>query len=191
MGSNTFAAARSETRGPEAQLATSRVPNPTKVSWNQQQLHKELLFTHRKGLSLRSKPELLQVLELRSRRRDKTENSLEQTPLEKELMRWQQRREQRQQQEATGETVGKQPEFIRVRENLRRTHQSRDVPPQRATPSPISSPSLRSHFSNRRPLKVPAMLSPVIPQAEASQLHSSLEASNFSSASSQYPLSST
>lgn len=47
-----------------------------------------------RGLSLRSKPELLQVLELRNRRREGVENCMEPTPLEREFLRWQQRREQ-------------------------------------------------------------------------------------------------
>ncbi|XP_003216925.3 uncharacterized protein LOC100564967 [Anolis carolinensis] len=151
------AAARSEalSRGSEGRSTISlRTTNPSKSFWNQQQLHRELLFTHRKGLSLRSKPELLQVLEHRNRRREGTESSLEQSPLEQELLRWQQRREQHHQQEATGDTVPNQPEFIRVRENLRRTQCMQDPPPQHAASSSISNPFLRSHLTSRKLLRI-------------------------------------
>ncbi|XP_061469962.1 uncharacterized protein LOC133379197 [Rhineura floridana] len=194
MGSNTCAAVQSETtsRGTEGQPATSSwVTNPVKTTWNQQQLHRELLFTHRKGLSLRSKPELLQVLEHRNRCREGTESGLEQSPLEQELLRWQQRREQNQQQEETGDKVGNQPEFIRVRENLRRTHHSQDLPPQHAAPSPISSPLLRPLLTNRQPSRHPATHPPVVPKPQVPQLQSSLKVSSPFSAPSQCPLANT
>ncbi|KAJ6654558.1 hypothetical protein lerEdw1_006865 [Lerista edwardsae] len=167
-------------------LPLRRSHTSSKPPWNQQQLHRELLFTHRKGLSLRSKPELLQVLEHRNRRRDGTESSLAQSPLERELLHWQQRREQRQQVEATDDPVGDQPEFIRVRENLRRTQCSWDPPhPHCATSSAIATPSLRSCLTTRLLSRIPGSLSP---PTEASQLQSSLEASSLSSASSQCAL---
>uniref|UniRef100_A0ABM5FQ76 Uncharacterized protein isoform X1 n=1 Tax=Pogona vitticeps TaxID=103695 RepID=A0ABM5FQ76_9SAUR len=188
------AAARSgiPPRGAEAQPATSlQVTNPGKGVWNQQQLHRELLFTHRKGLSLRSKPELLQVLEHRNRRREGPESASEQSPLEQELLRRQQKRGQNLQQEATGDTVGNQPEFIRVRENLRRTLHSRDPSPHRTALSPTSSPFLRSPLTKRQPLKAPATHSPVAPQAEGQPLQGSPEASLLSSAPPQCPLGNT
>nr|XP_028567458.1 uncharacterized protein LOC114587421 [Podarcis muralis] len=179
------AAARSESpaKGAEGQpAASSRATSPAKGPRNQQQLHRELLFTHRKGLSLRSKPELLQVLEHRNRRRDGVESGLEQPSLEQELLRWQQRREQNQQQEETGDTVGNQPEFIQVRENLRRTHYPRDPPPLRAAPPPISSPFLRPHLTNRQPFRISATRSSVVSKPPAPQLQGSLKGSSLSSA---------
>ncbi|KAJ7317444.1 hypothetical protein JRQ81_003606 [Phrynocephalus forsythii] len=190
MGSSTYAAARSgiASRGAEAQPVTSlQVTNPGKGIWNQQQLHRELLFTHRKGLSLRSKPELLQVLEHRNRRKEGTEGTADQSPLEQELLRRQQRRGQNQQQEPSGDTVGNQPEFIRVRENLRRMHHSQEPP----APSPTPSPFQRSHLTKRQPLKPPGTHSPAAPQAEAPQLQGSPEVSPLSSAPSQCPLGNT
>ncbi|KAM3848930.1 uncharacterized protein M6D78_005421 isoform 3-T3 [Vipera latastei] len=196
-------AARSETtsRGAEAQpVTTLRVRNPSKTAGNQQHLHRELLFTHRKGLSLRSKPELLQVLEHRNRCRDGTESGLKPSPLEQELLRWQQRREQvrgsshwnglptvlvgsdrkclavepsrisdrsilsclqHQQQEATGDPGGSQPEFVRVREKLRRTQQQQDPSPQHASPSLISVPFPRLPHPSRKPSQVPVKHPPV------------------------------
>nr|XP_060615736.1 uncharacterized protein LOC132765472 [Anolis sagrei ordinatus] len=177
------AAARSEalSRGAEGRSATSlRTTNPSKIFWNQQQLHRELLFTHRKGLSLRSKPELLQVLEHRNRRREGTESSLEQSPLEQELLRWQQRREQHHQQEATGDTVLNQPEFIRVRENLRRTQCMQDPPPQHETSSSTSNPFLRSHLISRKLLRILTSQSDGALEDETPMLQGSPEASALS-----------
>nr|XP_034996433.1 uncharacterized protein LOC118097570 [Zootoca vivipara] len=179
------AAARSETtpKGAEGQpAASSRATSPAKGPRNQQQLHRELLFTHRKGLSLRSKPELLQVLEHRNRRRDGVESGVEQSSLEQELLRRQQRREQNQQQEETGDTLGNQPEFIQVRENLRRTHYPRDPPPLRAAPPPISTPFLRPHLTNRQPSRISATRSSVVPKPPAPQPQGSLKGSSLSSA---------
>ncbi|XP_067320285.1 uncharacterized protein [Anolis sagrei] len=173
------AAARSEalSRSAEGRSATLRTTNPSKIFWNQQQLHRELLFTHRKGLSLRSKPELLQVLEHRNRRREGTESSLEQSPLEQELLRWQQRREQHHQQEATGDTVLNQPEFIRVRENLRRTQCMQDPPPQHETSSSTSNPFLRSHLISRKLLRILTSQSDGALEDETPMLQGSPEAS--------------
>ncbi|XP_026567376.1 uncharacterized protein LOC113443392 [Pseudonaja textilis] len=184
-------AARSETtsRGAEAQpVTTLRITNPSKTTGNQQHLHRELLFTHRKGLSLRSKPELLQVLEHRNRRRDGTESGLKPSPLEQELLRWQQRREQHQQQEATGDPGGSQPEFIKVREKLRRTQQQRDPPPQQAPPSLLSVPFPHLHHPNRKPAQFPVKHPPVAPQAAASLPRSSLKDSSFTSVPSKNSL---
>ncbi|KAH0628817.1 hypothetical protein JD844_010380 [Phrynosoma platyrhinos] len=141
-----------------------------------------------RGLNLRSKPELLQVLEHRNRRQEGTESGLEQSPLEQEFMRWQQKREQHHQQDATGDAVGKQPEFIRVRENLRRTQRTKDPPPQ---PSSISSPFLRSHLTHRHLSRVPTSQSPGALEAEAPMIPGSPEATNLSSPVSQSPLANT
>ncbi|XP_025021635.1 uncharacterized protein LOC112540485 [Python bivittatus] len=181
-------ATRSETtsRGAEAQpITTLRVINPSKATGNQQHLHRELLFTHRKGLSLRSKPELLQVLEYRNRRRDGTEGGLKPSPLEQELLRWQQRREQHQQQEATGDPGGSQPEFVKVREKLRRTPQQQDPSPQHAVPSPVSIPFL-CHLTDRKPSQVLVKHSPVPLQAAVSHPQGLLKASSLTSVPSKH-----
>ncbi|KAJ1095325.1 hypothetical protein NDU88_000490 [Pleurodeles waltl] len=76
-------------------LASCKAANPMKASRTRQDLHKELLLTHRKGLVLHSKPELLRVLERRRcQERLGAEPTQDQTPLQQELLRWQQRREE-------------------------------------------------------------------------------------------------
>ncbi|XP_048346597.1 uncharacterized protein LOC125429493 isoform X1 [Sphaerodactylus townsendi] len=185
------ASVRSEatSRGLEVRSANSPpVTNIIRVSRNYQQLHRELLFTHRKGLSLRSKPELLQVLEHRNRRREGMETSVELSPLEQELQRWQQRREQRQQQEESSDTPDHQPEFVRVRGNLRRIQHAPDVPPQPAKPSMTPSSFLRPHLTNAEFSRVPASPSPEVPDGDSLQLRGSTEASSVSSARSQCSL---
>ncbi|XP_048346598.1 uncharacterized protein LOC125429493 isoform X2 [Sphaerodactylus townsendi] len=191
MGPHTYASVRSEatSRGLEVRSANSPpVTNIIRVSRNYQQLHRELLFTHRKGLSLRSKPELLQVLEHRNRRREGMETSVELSPLEQELQRWQQRREQRQQQEESSDTPDHQPEFVRVRGNLRRIQHAPDVPPQPAKPSMTPSSFLRPHLTNAEFSRVPASPSPEVPDGDSLQLRGSTEASSVSSARSQCSL---
>ncbi|XP_044299310.1 actin-associated protein FAM107A-like isoform X1 [Varanus komodoensis] len=128
---------------------SSRATNPSKVSQNQEQLHRELLFTHRKGLNLRSKPELLQVLENRNRRRDGMESDLEQSPLEQELLRWQQRRKQQHQQEATSNAVGNQPEFIRIYPVLSKWNTAIPVPSAVLYISPITVAEAQKIFWSR------------------------------------------
>ncbi|XP_060109234.1 uncharacterized protein LOC132581835 [Heteronotia binoei] len=185
------AAARSEvtSKGREVRSTNSPpVTNIIRVSRNHQQLHRELLFTHRKGLSLRSKPELLQVLEHRNRRREGIENSVELSPLEQELQRWQQRREQRQQQEESGDALEDQPEFIRVREKLRRRQRSLDVSPQRANPSSTPGSLLRPCLTNAEFSRAHTSPSPEVPDADSLPLRGSTEASSISSAPSQCSL---
>ncbi|XP_077185832.1 uncharacterized protein LOC143833643 isoform X2 [Paroedura picta] len=192
MGPRPHAAARSEatSRGRrEVRPANSPpVTNIIRVSRNHQQLHRELLFTHRKGLSLRSKPELLQVLEHRNRRREGMENSVELSPLERELQRWQQRREQNQLQEDPGDALDDQPEFIRVREKLRRMQCSVDVSPQRSNASSTPGSLLRPRLTNAELSSLRASPSPEVPDADGLPLRGSTEASSVSSAPSQCSL---
>ncbi|XP_069501526.1 actin-associated protein FAM107A-like isoform X2 [Ambystoma mexicanum] len=107
---------------PPAQLLPpSKANNPVKASRTHQDLHKELLLTHRKGLGLHSKPELLRVLEKRRcQGREGEEPAQDLTPLQLELQRRQQRREEKQQKEAR-EEKGSGHEFLKVRENLRKS----------------------------------------------------------------------
>ncbi|XP_069068289.1 actin-associated protein FAM107A-like [Pleurodeles waltl] len=96
-------------------LASCKAANPMKASRTRQDLHKELLLTHRKGLVLHSKPELLRVLERRRcQERLGAEPTQDQTPLQQELLRWQQRREEKEAEK------GSTHEFLKVRENLRK-----------------------------------------------------------------------
>lgn len=190
-----------------------------------------------RGLSLRSKPELLQVLEHRNRRQEGIENSVDLSPLEQELQRWQQRREQvslrctqwlllrltfctllevvcleplggvalkrepperrkthsplclqRQQQEESGDALDDQPEFIRVREKLRRIQRSQDVSPQRANPSSTPGSLLHPCLTNAEFSRVQASPSPEVPDADSLLPQGSTEASSISSAPSQCSL---
>ncbi|XP_035813754.1 actin-associated protein FAM107A [Amphiprion ocellaris] len=98
--------------------------NPTKVSRTHNELHKELLLAHKKGLALSSRSELQQVLERRKRvQSDRDEEGQSRTPLEDVLLRRQQKqleREREQDEQVRGES--QLMEFVRVRQNLRKIH---------------------------------------------------------------------
>ncbi|XP_030634262.1 actin-associated protein FAM107A [Chanos chanos] len=101
---------------------------PAKTSRSHRELHRELLITHKRGAGVEEKPELQRVLEQRSRaqalkqEREEEESRRRPTPLEQELLKRHQRLEQfeREQQDAR-ERTEKAPEFIRVKESLKRT----------------------------------------------------------------------
>ncbi|XP_053328510.1 actin-associated protein FAM107A-like [Spea bombifrons] len=108
--------------------------NPIKSSRTHQELHKELLLTYKKGLALHSKPELLRVLEKRRcQGKEGQDPKLPSSPLEQELQKWQQRREEREQESSRKDASGVH-EFLRVRENLRKST-SRDM---QSPPPPVS-----------------------------------------------------
>ncbi|XP_036068911.1 protein FAM107B [Oryzias melastigma] len=89
-----------------------------------QNLHKELLLSHKRGLLLEEKPELKRVLEQRRLERHKEEEMARQRPsdLEMELRKRQQKLQEYEQEEIRQrENQQKIPEFVRVRDNLRRT----------------------------------------------------------------------
>ncbi|XP_077335145.1 actin-associated protein FAM107A-like [Lithobates pipiens] len=110
--------------------------NSLKSSRTHQELHRELLVTYKKGLVLHSKPELLRVLEKRRNQQQESQDTkVPHCPLQKELQKWQLRREERQQES----TKSEQPapvvhEFLKVRENLRKS-KIRDV---QSPPPPVS-----------------------------------------------------
>ncbi|XP_029441584.1 actin-associated protein FAM107A-like [Rhinatrema bivittatum] len=93
-----------------------------KASRTHHELHRELIFTHRnRGLALHRKPELLLVLEKRRIQSQNGEATLQsQTSLHQELQKWQQKREEKEQNEAKKEK-GCNQELINVRQNLRRS----------------------------------------------------------------------
>ncbi|KAM4021000.1 actin-associated protein FAM107A-like isoform 1-T1 [Anomaloglossus baeobatrachus] len=108
-------------------LTPYKPDSPMKSSRTHQELHRELLLTYKKGLVLHSKPELLRVLE--KRRSQKEESQVAKTPhcpLQQELHKWQQRREEREQKSSEGPVVH---EFLRVRENLRKATRDVQTPP--------------------------------------------------------------
>ncbi|XP_041743784.1 actin-associated protein FAM107A [Coregonus clupeaformis] len=104
--------------------------NPVRVSKSHQELHRELRMTHKRGPCLEVKPELQRVLEQRNwehgmkQRREAEEEKKNRSPLQQELFKRHQRleeleRELKAQQQQEG--LQSSPEFIRVKESLRRT----------------------------------------------------------------------
>ncbi|XP_036386590.1 actin-associated protein FAM107A [Megalops cyprinoides] len=97
--------------------------NPLKASRTHQELHKELLLAHKKGLVVCSRPELQRVLERRRREQTQREEGEQaRTPLEQVLLARQQRHQERERQQ---ERISEEPqllEFVQVRQNLRKIH---------------------------------------------------------------------
>ncbi|CAI5677453.1 protein FAM107A [Oreochromis niloticus] len=97
---------------------------PMKASRAHDALHKELLLAHKKGLALSSRSELQQVLERRKREQSyQDEEQHSRTPLEKVLLRRQQK--QHEKEKKHDEEVREESqlmEFVRVRQNLRKIH---------------------------------------------------------------------
>uniref|UniRef100_A0A3B4WKU1 Zgc:195245 n=1 Tax=Seriola lalandi dorsalis TaxID=1841481 RepID=A0A3B4WKU1_SERLL len=87
-----------------------------------QNLHRELLLSHKRGLLLEEKPELKRVLEQRRLELHKEEEMARRGPsdLETELRKRQQKL-QEQEEIRRRENQQKIPEFVRVKDNLRRT----------------------------------------------------------------------
>ncbi|XP_075039405.1 actin-associated protein FAM107A isoform X2 [Mixophyes fleayi] len=107
-------------------IKPKKLLNPVKASRSHQELHRELLMNHRRGLSIDKKPELQRVLENRRRdkviqqKREEEESKKLQSPFEQELLKRQQRLEQLEKEEQEPKEEGHAPEFIKVKENLRR-----------------------------------------------------------------------
>ncbi|EPY81027.1 hypothetical protein CB1_000762002 [Camelus ferus] len=105
-------------------IKPKKLLNPVKASRSHQELHRELLMNHRRGLGVDSKPELQRVLEHRRRnqlikkKKEELEAKRLQCPFEQELLRRQQRLNQLEKPPEKEED--RAPEFIKVRENLRR-----------------------------------------------------------------------
>ncbi|XP_077134763.1 actin-associated protein FAM107A [Ranitomeya variabilis] len=108
-------------------IKPKKLLNPVKASRSHQELHRELLMNHRRGLSIDKKPELQRVLENRRRdqiiqqKRQEEETKKMQSPFEQELLKRQQRLEQLEKEEQEPKDEAHAPEFLKVKENLRRT----------------------------------------------------------------------
>ncbi|KAM9859246.1 protein FAM107B-like [Aulostomus maculatus] len=106
-----------------------KLVNPVKASKSHQELHRELLSScKRGGVSVEMKPELQRVLESRKRdqlirqRKQEEEARRKVSPLEAELKKRHQKLEELElQQEKQQEDSLRAPEFVKVKENLRRT----------------------------------------------------------------------
>uniref|UniRef100_A0A4W3HGR4 Actin-associated protein FAM107A n=1 Tax=Callorhinchus milii TaxID=7868 RepID=A0A4W3HGR4_CALMI len=109
-------------------IRPKKLLNPVKLSRSHQELHRELLMNHKRGLTTDNKPELQRVLEYRRRdqlirqKKEEEEAQRMKSPFELQLQKRQQRLEQiEREQERIGEKQENAPEFIKVKENLRRT----------------------------------------------------------------------
>ncbi|XP_037831487.1 actin-associated protein FAM107A isoform X1 [Kryptolebias marmoratus] len=110
-------------------IKPKKLVNPVKASRSHQELHRELLSSCRRGgTGIETKPELQRVLESRKRdqlirqRKEEVEAHRKISPLEAELLKRHRKLEEleQQQQQQQKENL-KAPEFIKVREKLRRT----------------------------------------------------------------------
>ncbi|XP_032404399.1 protein FAM107B-like isoform X2 [Xiphophorus hellerii] len=115
--------------GDEDLIKPKKLLNPVKTSRSHQELHRELLSSCRRGGSgVETKPELQRVLESRKRdqlirqRKQEEEARKKISPLEAELLKRHMKLEElERQQEQQEEENLRAPEFVKVRENLRRT----------------------------------------------------------------------
>ncbi|XP_015255865.1 PREDICTED: protein FAM107B-like [Cyprinodon variegatus] len=110
-------------------IKPKKLVNPVKASRSHQELHRELLSScKRGGSSVETKSELQRVLESRKRdqmirqRKQEEEAHRKISPLEAELLKRHMKLEElERQEEQQREENLKAPEFVKVRENLRRT----------------------------------------------------------------------
>ncbi|XP_073326348.1 protein FAM107B [Pagrus major] len=114
---------RSSDNGVKAE-ASSGQSHPMKASRTHNELHKELLLAHKRGLALSSRSELQQVLERRKRvQSDQEDEGQSRTPLEDVLLRRQQKQlEKEKEHEEKVREEAQLMEFVRVRQNLRKIH---------------------------------------------------------------------
>ncbi|XP_054472860.1 protein FAM107B-like isoform X2 [Anoplopoma fimbria] len=111
-------------------IKPKKLVNPVKASKSHQELHRELMSSCKRGsgMSVETKPELQRVLESRKRdqlikqRKQEEEARKKISPLEAELLKRHQKLDELdKQQEKEQEENLKAPEFVKVKENLRRT----------------------------------------------------------------------
>ncbi|XP_037630540.1 protein FAM107B isoform X1 [Sebastes umbrosus] len=111
-------------------IKPKKLVNPVKASKSHQELHRELMSSCKRGsgVSVEMKPELQRVLESRKRdqlikqRKQEEEARRKISPLEAELLKRHQKLDELdKQQEKEQEENLKAPEFVKVKENLRRT----------------------------------------------------------------------
>uniref|UniRef100_A0A3B5A559 Zgc:195245 n=1 Tax=Stegastes partitus TaxID=144197 RepID=A0A3B5A559_9TELE len=112
----------------EPNCSSDEITHPKKLNGSSaetpsyQNLHRELMLSHKRGLLLEEKPELKRVLEQRRLELHKEEEMARRRPsdLETELRKRQQKL-QEQEEIRQRENEQKIPEFVRVKDNLRRT----------------------------------------------------------------------
>ncbi|XP_054473683.1 actin-associated protein FAM107A [Anoplopoma fimbria] len=105
-------------------IRPQKTPNPLTASKSHQELHRELQMTHKRRVSQEGKTELQRALEKRrweqrtKASRDQEEAKKNRSPLHQELLKRHQRLEKLERDEGQ-QREG--PEFLRVKERLRRT----------------------------------------------------------------------
>lgn len=109
----------------EELIRPKKLHNPIKASKSHRELQRELIITHKRGAVVEEKPELQRVLEKRNRaqvlKQDRKQEE-EKSPLEQELLKRQMRLEKFEREvEEQRERTKCAPEFIRVKESLKRT----------------------------------------------------------------------
>ncbi|XP_059385096.1 protein FAM107B-like [Carassius carassius] len=114
--------------GDEDLIKPKKLMNPVKASKSHQELHRELLMNHKRGIGVENKPELQLVLEQKRREQANKQRKQEEearrkiSPLEHELLKRHQKLEElEKEQTRLGDSNCSAPEFIKVKENLRRT----------------------------------------------------------------------
>ncbi|XP_064160886.1 protein FAM107B isoform X1 [Anguilla rostrata] len=124
----SYAAQPDYMEGDDDLIKPKKLLNPVKASKSHQDLHRELLMNQRRGAGVENKPELQRVLEQRKReqlikqRKEEEEARRKISPLEQELLKRHKKLEElEREQERQEEETGGAPEFIRVKENLKRT----------------------------------------------------------------------
>uniref|UniRef100_A0ABM5G7C8 Protein FAM107B-like isoform X2 n=1 Tax=Pogona vitticeps TaxID=103695 RepID=A0ABM5G7C8_9SAUR len=103
-------------------IEPKKLPNPVKESRHHRELHRELLFTQRRGLLPEHKPELQRVLEARRIRqlKQQEQNQKPLTDLEEELRKRQQKLDQYERELVLKGEQDVRPEFILVKESLKK-----------------------------------------------------------------------
>ncbi|XP_051957104.1 protein FAM107B-like isoform X2 [Xyrauchen texanus] len=109
-------------------IKPKKLVNPVKASKSHQELHRELLMNHKRGIGVENKPELQRVLEKRNREQIIRQKNQEEaarrkiSPLEQELLKRHHKLEELEKEQARLEDSHfNAPEFIKVKEKLRRT----------------------------------------------------------------------
>ncbi|KAM9149010.1 protein FAM107B-like [Pangshura tecta] len=107
-------------------IEPKKLPNPVRESKTHQELHRELLFSHKRGLLPEHKPELQKVLETRRYKQLKQQQESQRplTDLEEELRKRHRMLEQYEQELALKGEQECRPEFILVKESLKKINVS-------------------------------------------------------------------
>ncbi|XP_078053993.1 protein FAM107B-like [Mustelus asterias] len=104
-------------------ITPKKLINPVKDSKSYRDLHHELVLNHKRGFVLQNKPELQRVMEQRKfdllRQQDKAEQPI--SDFEEELQKRYQKLQKYEQEQQKLEEWESVPEFIKVKESLRRT----------------------------------------------------------------------